>query len=1047
MSKAYQDLRKKLSELFQLDAAAELDFGIYRILNARRVEISEFLDSLEGQVDRVLAEAMGSGAGEARAELTKAEADLRAMGLDDAALAAVPKIRELRDKVATSASDPSALSHEIFSHLATFFSRYYQDGDFISLRRYKKDTYAIPYEGEEVKLHWANADQYYIKSSETLRDYSFRLGPAPKGDKPDSRPTVTFKLVEADIEKDNAKAVAGQERRFVFQGAVESDSKDHLILGFAYLPLGKSEKQAALNEAAAKAILTEHAKGPFTDLAANDPTYTGKQKGGRSILAKHLTEYTGRNTFDYFIHKDLGGFLRRELDFYIKNEVLHLDDLDEAPEANWNETRAKLKALRSIAAKVIRFLAQLEDFQKKLWLKKKFVTACDFVVTLDLIPEELYPEIAACDAQREEWVKLFAIDKIKGDLGRTGYSKPLSPDFLKENKHLAVDTTLFRALSCYQQLLAICEGKTESVCIKGDNADALRIVSNGKKEQVDCICIDPPYNTGSDGFCYKDGFKSSSWLTQQFQNMPAARNLLRYDGTFFAFNDENQARDYSMLLEATFGKENFVETIIWNKRIPKNDKGIGNIHDFVFLLCRNHQYRRSLGKDYTMRKDELEEIYELVKKCKGQGMPLNETQEELKKFYRKQGYDRGITLYCELDPEYRLWGKINMSWPNAKTEGPRYKVISPVTGKEVPIPDRGWRWKEETFRAAENNGPTYTLPDGSIMKGRIWYSTKETQQPSSITYLDEVESFLLRSILSVKSDGSVTLDNLGLGGIFDYPKAVLLIERLIHAIGEKSALLLDYFGGSGTTGHAVINLNREDGGDRKYILIEMGEHFDTVLVPRLKKVIYSSDWKEGKPQSRNSGVSHCFKMLRLESYEDTLNNLRLSRTRAQELALEAMSPEAREDYRLGYMLDLEASGSQSLLNVSAFTDPWNYTMEIASGTAGETKTTKVDLVETFNWLLGLTVLAQGHGGGVQWVEGTNPEGDKVLVLWRNTTEVDADALNDWCKKQKISVLDGEFGLIYVNGDHHLENLRREDQTWKVRLTDEEFPKLMWEGCQ
>jgi adenine-specific DNA-methyltransferase len=206
-------------------------------------------------------------------------------------------------------------------------------------------------------------------------------------------------------------------------------------------------------------------------------------------------------------------------------------------------------------------------------------------------------------------------------------------------------------------------------------------------------------------------------------------------------------------------------------------------------------------------------------------------------------------------------------------------------------------------------------------------------------------------------------------------------------------------------------------------------------------------YRVSKHSVHQSGSSICTTTFRLESYEDTLNNLRLSRTRAQELALEAMSPEAREDYCLGYMLDLEASGSQSLLNVSAFTDPWNYTMEIASGTAGETKTTKVDLVETFNWLLGLTVLAQGHGGGVQWVEGTNPEGDKVLVLWRNTTEVDADALNDWCKKQKISVLDGEFGLIYVNGDHHLENLRRDDQTWKVRLTDEEFPKLMWEGCE
>jgi len=300
-----------------------------------------------------------------------------------------------------------------------------------------------------------------------------------------------------------------------------------------------------------------------------------------------------------------------------------------------------------------------------------------------------------------------------------------------------------------------------------------------------------------------------------------------------------------------------------------------------------------------------------------------------------------------------------------------------------------------------------------------------------------------------KYGNSLLIDILGGPKRFDFPKSLNTVERCLSLVVPSSSphIILDYFPGSGTTGHAVINLNREDGGDRKYILIEMGEHFDTVLVPRLKKVIYSKDWKDGKPQSRNTGISHCFKILRLESYEDTLNNLRLHRTREQELALEKFSPEAREDYQLGYMLDLEAGGSQSLLNVSAFTDPFDYTLQIATGTAGETKPTQVDLVETFNWLLGLTVLAQGQGGGVTWVEGTNPEGEKVLVLWRNTTAVDAEALNAWCKKQKISVLDGEFAVIYVNGDHHLENLRKDDQTWKVRLTDEEFPKLMWEGCE
>ncbi len=1090
MSAAFQKLRSKLSELFQLDAAAELDFGIYRILNARRVEISEFLDSLEGQVDRILAEAMDSGAGEARAELAKAEADLRAMGLDDDAVAAVPKIRELREKIAAGTSDPTALSHEIFSHLATFFSRYYQDGDFISLRRYKKDTYAIPYEGEEVKLHWANADQYYIKSSETLRDYSFRLGPAPKSDKPDTRPTVTFKLVEADIEKDNAKAVAGQERRFVFQSVVDSNSKDHLVLGFAYLPLGKSEKQASLNEAAAKVILSDHAKGAFTDLAAKDPTYTGSQKGGRTILAKHLAEYTGRNTFDYFVHKDLGGFLRRELDFYIKNEVLHLDDLDEAPVANWNETRAKLKALRTIAAKVIRFLAQLEDFQKKLWLKKKFVTACDYVVTLDRIPEELYPAIAACDAQREEWVRLFAIDEIKGDLGRTGYSVPLTVEFLRENQELPVDTTHF---SRDQLPFWRINLKSQGLVMSSENLQGLRFLEPAVRDSIRTIYIDPPYNRGGNDFAYKDAYQHSSWLSMIRDRLATSRKLLENLGVLFASIDENEQPSLVAALATTFGLGNRIEELIWAQNTTHSQSPTYSTnHEYVEVFARNRAATELDPSLFREPKPGYFEIMELIEQLNPEFPPTCQVEVAIAELMKKHlaefkaeleesgvKYDeetkkqdpwRGTYPYNRA--EYRsaegylvpdenakstnarlvVWREDNSSAPAGKQSStirdPKhenfrfYKPTHPITKKPCPHPKSGWRFPEKPVGQSRESFENLKLQD------RIVWGEDENKVPQFKRFLHEVETNVAKSVFHDYTDGEKQVASLfGVTALFASPKPTTLVERFILQTALPTSTILDFFAGSGTTGHAVINLNREDGGDRKYILIEMGEHFDTVLVPRLKKVIYSKDWKDGKPQSRNTGISHCFKILRLESYEDTLNNLRLSRTRAQELALEAMTPEAREDYRLGYMLDLEASGSQSLLNVSAFIDPWNYTMEIASGTAGETKTTKVDLVETFNWLLGLTVLAQGHGGGVQWVEGTNPEGDKVLVLWRNTTEVDADALNDWCKKQKISVLDGEFGLIYVNGDHHLENLRREDQTWKVRLTDEEFPKLMWEGCE
>ena len=331
---------------------------------------------------------------------------------------------------------------------------------------------------------------------------------------------------------------------------------------------------------------------------------------------------------------------------------------------------------------------------------------------------------------------------------------------------------------------------------------------------------------------------------------------------------------------------------------------------------------------------------------------------------------------------------------------------------------------------------------------RIVWGDDEAKIPQTKRFLHEVETNVAKSVIQDFTDGEKELADLfGKSRVFSNPKPTTLVSRFILQASDSQSTSLDFFPGSGTTGDAVINLNREDNGTRKYVLVEMGEHFDTVLVPRLKKVIYAKDWKEGKPQGRNTGVSHACKVLRLESYEDTLNNLRLpSHTPEQELALQAASPAVRDEYTLGYMLELETQGSPSLLNVSAFTDPFSYTLQTATGTAGETRPVNVDLVETFNWLLGLTVRHTDFIREVCVVDGTNPQGERVLILWRNTAKVDAEALNEWFTKQGYSTRDLEYSLIYVNGDHHLENLRRDDQTWKVRMIDEEFPRLMWEGC-
>ena len=298
---------------------------------------------------------------------------------------------------------------------------------------------------------------------------------------------------------------------------------------------------------------------------------------------------------------------------------------------------------------------------------------------------------------------------------------------------------------------------------------------------------------------------------------------------------------------------------------------------------------------------------------------------------------------------------------------------------------------------------------------------------------------------------------------FDTPKPSRLLERIIHIATDEKSLVFDFFAGSGTTAHAVINLNREDGGHRKYILVEMGDYFNTVLKPRIQKVIYSKNWKNGKPTARHSGISHCFKYIRLESYEDALANIKLQRSNPQQLLLDKAG-DFRESYMLKYMLDVESRGSQTLLNIDNFDDPWNYKLLVGTGSVGETRPVNADLVETFNWLLGLKVKHIDRISGFQMVEGENPKGEKVLVIWRKVRDLDetdiekiATAreqanrdLEAFFRKQQYNTLDSEFDVIYVNGDNNLMNVSLDpdkegvEPRYKVRLIEEEFKRLMWD---
>jgi adenine-specific DNA-methyltransferase len=317
------------------------------------------------------------------------------------------------------------------------------------------------------------------------------------------------------------------------------------------------------------------------------------------------------------------------------------------------------------------------------------------------------------------------------------------------------------------------------------------------------------------------GHYHSNWLSMMYPRLFLARNLLREDGVIFVSIDDNEVHNLRLLMNEVFGEENFVECITWNKRIPKNDKGIGSIHEYVLIWAKNF----NLGHKFTMPKDGLSEINVLVEKLKKGNVPIHEAEKEIRKLYEKKGYDRGITLYNSLNLDYRLWGKINMSWPNAETFGPKYKVFHPKTKKPVNIPDRGWRWKEETFNEAVDYNNPIELHDGSLICGKIWFDKDENTQPSSILYLDDVDTLLLRTIISMKSDGGIEVEKIFDGkNYFSYPKPTSLLKTLIKSIVfNTNDIILDFFAGSCTTAHATINLNQQDGSNRKYLCIQLPE--------------------------------------------------------------------------------------------------------------------------------------------------------------------------------------------------------------------------------
>lgn len=974
-----QKFRDILAEILQLDQA-ELDFGIYRIMNQKRKDIEAFLNNR-----------------------------------------LVPEVTKILKAQTAAGTDISAMENEVFSHLAKFFSRYYEGGDFISKRRYKDDAYAIPYSGEEVKLYWANADQYYIKTSEYFKNYSFVL--------PTSRRKVHFVLRDADTEQNNNKAANNMERRFqLCEEDFIAEEDGELNIFFTYELMPKTTKQDALIKDAEAKIISSFAEGKYVDFAelVNEKVPTEKNKE-RTLLMKHLQDYTAKNNFDYFIHKDLGGFLRRELDFYIKNEVMFLDDLDAT---HIMEHLAQVKAIKQVGEKIITFLAQLEDFQKKLWLKKKFVVGCDYCITLDRIPRTLYSEIVANDAQRQEWVRLFAIDEIKGDMMTEGYSEPLTEKFLEDNPFLVLDTKFFSAE--FKHKLVGSMEKVDEECngllINSENFQALELLQEKCSERVQNIYADPPYNTSASEIMYKNSYKHSSWLSLLEDRIRLGKKLLLDSGIQCTTIDDVEQSRLSLLLQDTFAELPETVTI----RIKPSGRPIPNgfaiSHEYALFSKKNLgtsiarlTHSEEQAARYREKDDKGRFLWELLRKAGSNSFRENRP-----------------TMYY---PLFVNTNSLIVRLPKMRYEERTSEFVleeQPLADEQIvfPIKDDGkeGRWyygveravnEQHELKAVRNNRSSFDIyrrrrPNEGVQPTTSWIDSKYSAT--------EHGTDLLKRLFGQQEK-------------FSYPKSVYAVEDCLRVSGMQSkSIALDYFAGSGTTGHAVINLNREDKGNRKYILCEMAEYFNSVTKPRIEKVIYSEDWKDGKPVSRK-GISQCFKYIRLEQYEDTLNNLQPKNQRL-DFDNENGKGDFEETYFLRYMLDTETKGD--LFNLEWFKNP--FAMSIKTTKDNELVDTHVDMVETFNYLIGLNVETLRYPkDGYCVVEGTTHIGnERTLVIWRNCNKVSNEDLNEFFRKQAYCTTDSEFDKIYVNGDNTLPNIKTDEEHWKVVLIEEEFKKRMFE---
>jgi len=1015
---AIERLQQTLREIFQLDYA-DLDFGLYRIFHLRRKEIEEFIaNQLPEEVAKAFAEVSGQDRERLEAEVKRLAQQLRDNVADDAitpsgevaqAYANTKLARQYAENRRRLQSVLVTEGHkaEVFNHLVNFFRRYYEDGDFIPKRRYGgRETYAVPYDGEEVFFYWPNRDQHYVKTHERFRDYAFKVATVL------GEYRVRFTMAEASIAKDNTKG----NTRFFFPRAdlagYDAQARE-FVLPFEYrLPTVEEANSHGTNSKAQETILDEALEGilaaiPDDNLRACLTERADQSEEAPTVLLKRLRHFCRRNTSDYFIHRDLRGFLTRELEFYIKDQILHLMDL----EADLDAKRRVVRTFKQLAERIIDLLAAIEDAQRTLFKKRKFVLGTDYLIPICHVPRQFWAEVLGNETQRAEWEAWGMLDPETDLFNPEGEANEA---FLEAHPSLPVHTRHFDRQFVRRLLESLpfddLDEATDGLLVHGENYQALNLLLERYREQVECIYIDPPYNTaGSSEIIYKNGYKHSSWLCLMHERLRLSRYWLSEGAVLIIAIDDTEMANLAQLVDHSLPSHKREVVVVNHHPAGAGLAGanVSSTHEYAIFLV-------PIGKKVLQSRCREKEEVEI-------GFMRTGTGESNLRIGRPNSF------YAILvDPE--TGRVVGAEPPPAKSE--RYPTDKTCDGflRIYPVGadgrERVWRRSYESFWAELQNGTLVCKNNKSI-------------------YLKTS-----RSRAGVKSNWTDTRYNAGVHGsnlltalfgrpLFSYPKSVFTVYDAVDSVLHEGSggTVLDFFAGSGTTGHAVINLNREDGGRRKFILMEMGEYFDTVLVPRIAKVMYAPKWKEGKPKQLPSPeeaerTPRVVKILRIESYEDALHNVaataeRLANdeeARRQDEALRELGGEGGNLLR--YCLELPLREAQTCLRALDLRRPFDYRIEVLTDDGPVER--PVELVETFNYLYGLRVARHetwrnSDDGDREYrvVKATDRERKRrILVVWRDMEGLEPETDRRFLEGRLAAMeAEGEtWDEVLVNGD-------------------------------